>query len=79
MGATTVSIDPANMKWVGEDIVLAMFGWTDTALNNYRNRVWMQGKHYRRIGTSGEASLKKAKIVYNIPEINKWIDSYPQH
>ncbi|KJY84804.1 hypothetical protein TW81_02065 [Vibrio galatheae] len=68
---------PAN-KWVGSNIVTATFGLTEEALNNYRQKVWQQGKHYLKIGTSGEASLRKAKIVYNIAEINTWIESYPQ-
>lgn len=71
-----VSLPPN--KWVGSHVIATMFGLTEDNLANYR-RVWMQGRHYRKIGFSGQPSLRKAKILYNLPEINKWIESYPQH
>ncbi|MDO6498560.1 excisionase family protein [Photobacterium sanguinicancri] len=71
-------VTPPPNKWVGSNYIVFMFGLTEDNLANYR-RNWMQGKHYRKIGPSGQPSLKKAKILYNIPEINKWIESYPQH
>ncbi|USD64244.1 excisionase family protein [Vibrio sp. SCSIO 43136] len=69
---------PAN-KWVGDNVIEATFGLSEDNLKNYRSKIWEQGKHFRKIGTSGQASAGKAKIVYNLPEINRWIETYPQH
>ena len=64
-------------KWVSAKYIKELLDLTDDALANYR-RNWVQGKHYRKIGPSGKPSAHKAKILYNIDELNKWIDSYPQ-
>ena len=64
-------------KWVSAKYIMELFDLTDDALANYR-RNWAQGKHYRKIGPSGMPSTRKAKILYNIDELNKWIENYPQ-
>lgn len=73
--------DISNEKWVGEDYVTAWLGVTKKALERYRHSAWMLGKHYRKIGATGQASSGRgnSKIVYCKPEIQKWIETYPQY
>ncbi|USH03668.1 excisionase family protein [Grimontia kaedaensis] len=65
-------------RWVGEDIICATYSLTNTALESYRRKVWLQGIHYRKVSTTGQVSATKAKVVYNLAEIEKWIESHPQ-
>ncbi|PSV48355.1 excisionase family protein [Photobacterium indicum] len=65
-------------KWVGENIIQAVYGLTAAAIMNYRLKAWQQGVHYRKVGITGVPSGSKAKILYNIHSINEWIDAYPQ-
>ncbi|ATD27040.1 TPA: excisionase family protein [Vibrio cholerae] len=72
--------DISKEKWVGEDYILAWLGITKKALQRYRHEAWLLGVHYRKIGATGQASARgNSKIVYCKPEIQKWIESYPQH
>lgn len=64
-------------KWVGEAVIMQIFSMTKTELNNYRQAQWVEKKHYRKVGTSGQYSHGKAKILYNINEITRWVDEYP--
>lgn len=77
MSQQTVISLPVN-KWVGEEIISATFGLTSTAISNYRLQAWTQGVHYRKIGLSNTASARRAKVLYNLPALNEWIEGYPQ-
>ncbi|MFV0574797.1 MAG: excisionase family protein [Vibrio sp.] len=64
-------------KWYGGEVVMATFSMSNTDLSNYRQTVWPEKKLWKKVGTSGRYSHGKAKIMYNMPELQKWIDEYP--
>ncbi|MPW31788.1 hypothetical protein F9L16_22725 [Agarivorans sp. B2Z047] len=55
-------------------------GLTVGAIKNYRLKIWLQGKHWVKISTTGQAPNEKGRacVMYNYQSIMEWIQNYPQ-
>ncbi|WP_367275345.1 excisionase family protein [uncultured Microbulbifer sp.] len=64
----TASVGVVPARWVRGKLLPAIFGFTEDAVEYYRLKgAWMEGKHFKKDPAN--------RLVYNIEEISKWLES----